>query len=266
MRVKRRRLGQHLLRRVKPVAAWFRERVCGARLALEVGVGPCNIARYLVDCVAYLVGLDIEEGFLHECKLGVQGAGLEVVRADVLAYPLRLDRFEAVYGNIPYSITGELLPILVKFYQGPAYLMLQREVAQRLAASPGTSSYGRLTVLVNLVYEVRRGPVIPPQAFTPPPRVFSQLVELVPRRVCDIGFIECIERFTACLFAERRKQAEKVIRKCVGGELADELASIVSGKRVYELSVEEVEALAKGLGVCEGGCYPATRAPQGLQS
>ncbi len=254
-----RKLGQHFLVRPAAVVRWLRPRLCGLARVLEVGAGRGDLTRYLADCVAEVVACEVDQAFLPELEALASVGGLvsvEPVNADALNPPYRLGAFDAVFGNIPYSITGPLLSMLVKLYQGPVYVMLQREVALRLASRPGEADYGRLTVLVKLVYDVELGPVIPPSAFNPPPKVYSQLVGLRPRRRCSPRFIECVERLTTCLFSSRRKNALKVVKGCIGGALPPELEGLLQGLRVYELDVTAVEEIAVRLGVCDEGCHP----------
>ncbi len=242
-----RKLGQHFLID-KRYTTWFRERVCGSRAALEIGVGTASITTSIGECVGFLVGLEIDTRLIPHIDLSMRAfkAVFELVLSNALLPPIRLKGFDVVYGSIPYNITGPLLSTLVKFYQGRTVLILQKEVVDRLRAKPGTSQYGRLTVLVNLVYNVLTGPTIPPKAFKPKPRVYSQLVELLPHSTYDIEKIGCIEKLTACLFSERRKRAIKVIRKCVGNLSMN----IPSDKRVYQLTIDEIVAIAEAIGWC----------------
>jgi 16S rRNA (adenine1518-N6/adenine1519-N6)-dimethyltransferase len=256
MRRRRKDLGQHFLVRIEPVASWFRKRLCGLKRVLEIGAGTGALTRRVADCVAELVALEIDSRLLDELMMACMelGVSIDILNGDALALPARLASFNAVYGNIPYSITGELIPLLVKYYQGPVFLMLQREVAHRLSASPGSSSYGRLTVLVRLVYDVRLGPIVHPSAFRPPPKVYSQLVELTPRSRCDSSFIDCFEEFTACVFSKRRKKVVKVLKSCLGRDVPSEIAKRVEGLRVYEIDATTLALVARELYGCKGSC------------
>ena len=256
IRGRRRKLGQHYLVKREPVLSWFRRRLCGRRLVLELGAGHGELTGALAGCVLHHVSLEVDAHLLSYL-LGLElshGVRLSIVQGDALNPPLRLDAFEAVYGNLPYSISTELLALMVRDYQGPVYVMVQREVARRLAAEPGGEEYGRLTTLVGLVYEVRLGPVIPPSYFRPKPKVYSQLVEMLPARRCDREYVECFEKVTRCLFSQRRRLAYKAVASCfnVG---ADGARRLLGTKRGYSLGVDELEEIARLYGGCRGGCY-----------
>ena len=254
-RGRRRRLGQHYLVKRGPVVSWFKRRLCGRRLVLELGAGHGELTSALTSCVLHHVSLEIDPSLLSHL-LGLElshGVGLTVVQGDALNPPLRLKAFEAIYGNLPYSISTELIALMVRDYQGPVYVMVQREVARRLAARPGSEEYGRLTALVSLVYEVKPGPVIPPSYFKPRPKVYSQLVEMLPVRRCDRSYVECFEKVTRCLFSQRRRLAYKAVVSCFDADV--EVARRFLGvKRVYSLGVDELERIARLYGGCSGGC------------
>ncbi len=234
-----RRLGQNFLR-ARWVARLFSDWACGRRRLLEVGVGGGALTgEVLSRCrPELLVGLELDPpltqllasmSFFH---LGFQG-----IHGDALKPPVRVGGLDAVYGSIPYNITGPLLSLLAIELRLPSMLLLQREVANRLAAEPGSRSYGRLSVLVRLSYRVRLGPVVPPEAFHPRPRVYSRIVYLEPLPGVEPELLRGVERLTRCMFSERNKLADKVASRCTGlprGELG-----WLRGRRVYELEPRE---------------------------
>ncbi len=236
-----RRLGQRFLRD-RVLAKRIASKLCTEGLRVfEIGHGAGVFTRVIADRCS-VVGVDVDPSATlcaHEGAGRLPSAMLVV--GDALHPPLRLDWFDAVFGSIPYSITGPLLSFIAKYVQKPALLIVQKEVGDRLAAEPGTREYGRITVLVKMVYRVELGEVIPPKAFQPPPRVYSRAVFLKPWRRVDPAFMECVERFTRCLFSQRRKLLSKVLYRCTG-------LVVETGKRVYEVSVEEVEELAERAG------------------
>ncbi len=256
MRGKRRRLGQHYLVRIGSVISWFRPRICGRRVVVEIGAGHGEITRYLASCVESYIAVEVDRNLIPHLAglLLSEGASFYPLNCDAMHPPLNFKVIEAVLGNLPYSLSTQLLVMMVKAFQGPVYVMVQREVARRLAAKPGNDDYGRLSVIVQLIYRVNLGPIIPPHFFEPPPRVYSQLVELEPTRRCSERYLSCLERFTSCLFSYRRRIVRKVLRSCsVTGASIDKELEV---KRVVELSVKEVEALAEKHGGCEPDCNP----------
>jgi 16S rRNA (adenine1518-N6/adenine1519-N6)-dimethyltransferase len=125
--------------------------------------------------------------------------------------------------------------------------MFQKEVAERLVAKPRSKSYGRLSVLTQWLCEARLLFDIPPQAFVPPPKVTSTVVQLTPR---STSLAPCrmadLERVTAAAFGQRRKMLRSSL-KSLGGDTAAIIsaAGLIETARAEELSVEEFCALAR---------------------
>ncbi|NOZ89305.1 MAG: ribosomal RNA small subunit methyltransferase A [Crenarchaeota archaeon] len=240
----KRRLGQNFLR-ARWVARRFASWACGRRVLVEVGAGTGFLTRHVLsECrPELLVAVEIDPDLLPELGLLSWGSlGLAVVHSDALHPPVDLSRVEGLYGSIPYNITGPLLGLVAVEYGGPAMLLLQREVVDRLSARPGSSAYGRISVLVQLVYRVKPGPVVPPSAFNPRPRVYSRLVELEPlEERPPRHLLRRVEELTRCMFALRNKKAAKAARRC-----GVEPPGWLGERRVYQLEPGEFLQLAAG--------------------
>jgi 16S rRNA (adenine1518-N6/adenine1519-N6)-dimethyltransferase len=156
-----------------------------------------------------------------------------------------------IVANLPYNISTALLLLWLEKIQAfeSLTLMFQKEVADRLTARPRSKDYGRLSVLTQWLTEIRRLFDVPPRAFTPPPKVTSTVVQLIPRPepLCpaDKG---CLERITATAFGQRRKMLRQSLRP-LGRDVAALLAAagIPETARAEELSVEQFCALARAL-------------------
>jgi 16S rRNA (adenine1518-N6/adenine1519-N6)-dimethyltransferase len=141
----------------------------------------------------------------------------------VREHPLPASRFpfpvSKVVGNIPYAITS---PLIEKALTPPLperiVFLVQREVADRLAARPGTKAYGALSVGVQAVCAVERLFTVPPGAFRPPPRVHSALVRLTPlaHPLVSEGEVAALRRFVTACFTRRRKQLRNAVAAAVG--------------------------------------------------
>ncbi len=161
-----------------------------------------------------------------------------------------------VVGNLPYYITSEILLRLFR-YGGDierAVVMVQREVADRIAAAPGTRDYGVLTVTAQMAARVEKLMTLPPGAFSPPPQVYSTVVRLtMAPRFAELGVEgEGFLRFVRSCFAQKRKMLGKNLRNA-GFEAGRVMAAMekcgVSAKaRAEELGVERLAGLWRELG------------------
>jgi 16S rRNA (adenine1518-N6/adenine1519-N6)-dimethyltransferase len=189
-RGKTRALGQHFLRD-EGVA----RRIVGlltptpADLVVEIGPGGGALTEYLARSGARLLGLEIDTGLAASLRRRFAAQPhVEILEADARSFAyaaLRERRPDhggrvVVVGNLPYSVGKPILMALVE--AGPAIdemaLMLQQEVARRIAAAPGSKTYGALSVFTQMACEVRLAFSVPPGAFRPPPQVDSAVVHL----------------------------------------------------------------------------------------
>jgi 16S rRNA (adenine1518-N6/adenine1519-N6)-dimethyltransferase len=208
------RLGQHflldpqLLRRIAAAAGDLR-----GRTVLEVGPGPGGLTRALLEAGATrVIAIERDPRCVQALQelAGAAGGRLELIEAD--AREVGLAGLGAppigIVANLPYNVaTVLLLQWLCELERIERLtLMFQREVALRLAAPPGGRAYGRLSVLVQWLCQVRTLMHLPARAFTPPPQVASSLVQLIPRpeplAPADRG---ALERVLQAAFGQRRK-------------------------------------------------------------
>lgn len=225
---------------------------------IEVGPGPGGLTRALLaQGAARVIAVERDERCLPVLAEIAEHYPnrLEVVSGDALttdiaalaadAHPVR------IIANLPYNIGTELLlrwltlPQWPPFYESMA-LMFQREVAERIVARPGDEAYGRLAVLAGWRTEARIAFDIPPQAFTPPPKVTSSVVHLIPRATPLPVELRLLERVTLAAFGQRRKMLRQSL-KPLGGEALLGAAGIDPTRRAETLSVEEFVALARAL-------------------
>jgi 16S rRNA (adenine1518-N6/adenine1519-N6)-dimethyltransferase len=223
---------------------------------IEIGPGPGGLTRALLTHGASrVIAVERDERCLPalaEIAAAFPGR-LEVLPGDAL----RIDASRLgnsprrIVANLPYNVaTPLLLDWLAKADRFERLvLMFQREVASRLVAAPRSKDYGRLTIATQWRCHVRRLFDIPPRAFTPPPKVTSSLVELIPRpKPLAPADPILLERVTAAAFGQRRKMLRQSLRGVSAdpaGLLAE--AGIAETRRAEELSVNEFAALAEAL-------------------
>jgi 16S rRNA (adenine1518-N6/adenine1519-N6)-dimethyltransferase len=223
---------------------------------IEIGAGPGGLTRALLAEGARLV-VAIERDPRCLAALGELAAAypgrLELVAGDALELdPAALSQPpRKIVANLPYNIaTALLLRWLDRIgdYQ-ELTLMFQREVAERLAAAPDSGAYGRLSVIVQWLCEVRLLFDVPPRAFVPPPKVTSSVVRLTPRAAPLAGASKpVLERVTAAAFGQRRKMLRSSLKSLgLAVERLLEAAGVAPTARAEELSVGQFCALARAV-------------------
>jgi 16S rRNA (adenine1518-N6/adenine1519-N6)-dimethyltransferase len=263
---KTRALGQHFLR-----DDGVAERIIGlvrptARdLVVEIGPGQGALTGRLAAACGRLIALEVDAALA--ARLRERFAGVPHVRildADARSYDytglpaLKPDSAGRVLvvGNLPYSVGKPILMALVE--AGPAVsemaLMLQKEVALRVAAEPGGKTYGSLSVLSQLACEVRLAFTVPPSAFIPPPQVDSAVIHLRARHAPPVA-VDDPARFRAVVraaFAQRRKSLANSLAAGLSlsadrARAAALAAGIDPSRRAETLSLAEFARLAAQL-------------------
>jgi 16S rRNA (adenine1518-N6/adenine1519-N6)-dimethyltransferase len=246
----RRSLGQHFLLDGNLTARIVR--AAGdltGRNVIEIGPGPGGLTRALLETdVASVTAVEIDPRAVAAMEeLAATDARLRVVAGDALALdPATLAPAPRhVVANLPYNIATPLLVRLLR--QASSFerltLMFQQEVAERICAPPGSSAYGRLSVLAQWTCAADIALRVPPAAFVPPPKVWSAVVVLTPRAVQpDATIFSAMERMTAAAFGQRRKMLRGSL-KSVGGEALLRAAGIDPQRRAETLEVAEFERL-----------------------
>jgi 16S rRNA (adenine1518-N6/adenine1519-N6)-dimethyltransferase len=223
---------------------------------VEVGPGPGGLTRALLaEGAQRVIAIERDDraiAALEEVAARYPGR-LEIIPGDALEFDARahLGGGRArVVANLPYNIATALL---IGWLTGPwppwydtLVLMFQREVAERLAAAPGSKTYGRLSVLANWRCETKILFDVAPSAFVPPPKVTSSVVRLVPRAeplACDP---DALQKVTEAAFGQRRKMLRQSL-KSLGVDALALLteAGIEPTARAEEIPVEGFVRLAR---------------------
>jgi len=223
---------------------------------IEIGPGPGGLTRALLMAGAeQVIAIEKDRRAIEALgSLVVAAEGrLQIIEADALDIDIKSlghkDGKKQIVANLPYNIaTGLLLNWLDDLeYLDGLTLMFQREVAQRITADPGTSSYGRLAVMTQWLCDARSLFDIPPQAFVPPPKVTSSVVQLIPRSTpLAPADKTCLEDVTRALFGQRRKMLRSSIKTLKTDGLLDGLP-LTGDERPETLMVEDFCAIAEAL-------------------
>jgi 16S rRNA (adenine1518-N6/adenine1519-N6)-dimethyltransferase len=172
-------------------SACVREDEIGRARVVEIGAGTGALTRLLAARARAVVAIERDRDLVPLLERDLAGSAIRIVEADAATVDLveLLGTSEGgspriLCGNLPYAITGVLMRRAVECagHIERAVFMVQDEVALRLSASPGSKSWGALSVFVQATFDVRRVLRAPPGAFHPPPEVTSAVVELTPLR------------------------------------------------------------------------------------
>ncbi len=240
-------LGQHFLHdenMCKKIVAQLTRKE-GMHL-LEVGPGGGSITKYLLqwDNIDYKA-IEIDEEkvvYLHKTYPQLQG---RIIMQDILKADAPFDGHFSLIGNFPYNISS---PILFRVLEWEGQVdevigMFQKEVAERIAAGPGSKTYGILSVLMQAFFGVEYVLDVPPGCFTPPPKVMSGVLRFTnthnPYGITDKRrFINLVK----AAFNQRRKTLRNALKSSIDPEL---LADKIMEKRAEQLSVEDFAILYK---------------------
>jgi 16S rRNA (adenine1518-N6/adenine1519-N6)-dimethyltransferase len=220
-------------------------------IVLEIGPGPGSLTRSILDAGAKkLIVVERDERCIELLKefQDFYGDRIGVINGDALEY--QVSGKVKIISNLPYNIGTVLLFKWLKDSDKieSMHLMLQKEVVERITAKPGDKHYGRLAVMVNFLCETRLVFEVSRHVFTPPPKVTSAIVEIIPREkplVEDVDFKK-LERVVGAAFNQRRKMLKsslKAVFKNPEEVLKD--CGIRSDLRPENLKIEDFCKLAK---------------------
>jgi 16S rRNA (adenine1518-N6/adenine1519-N6)-dimethyltransferase len=224
-----------------------------ARNVLEIGPGMGVLTKYLIgraDIDFHVVEIDRESvEWLHE-----HYEGLHVIEGDFLKMDLSALFHDtcAIIGNFPYNISSQ---ILFKVFEQRNRVtevvgMFQKEVAERVAAGPGSKTYGILSVLLSAFYDIEYLFTVPEHVFNPPPKVKSAVIRLTRN---DVTALECDEKLfvktVKAGFNQRRKTLRNALRQL--SMPLDTVPEELLAKRAEQLSVEEFVTITKAIESCQ---------------
>jgi 16S rRNA (adenine1518-N6/adenine1519-N6)-dimethyltransferase len=240
----RRRYGQHFLnspriaQRIAELAQVTHETVC------EIGAGKGILTAQLAACADKVFAVEIDPSLID--KLREQSSdNVEIIHDDFLNVNLADFGEPVIVGNIPYSISNEILDRLVQQKNSiqRAVLMVQKEYGDRLRAPVGSSLYGALTAYVDYHFSVTKGFTVPARYFTPRPKVNSVLLLFAKKRVeFAIQDEARFFNFVRTLFRYRRKSLKNALKQVVESVPAT-VQKRIGNKRPQDATLKELHTL-----------------------
>jgi len=241
--VSRQKLGQHFLIRGSVL-----ERIAAAvcpvptDIVVEIGPGRGALTEKLLERAAHVVAIELDSYLVeHLRQKFTREPRLELVHADVVATDLGQWGRAPVAGNLPYYITSPILQQTVRSGVPRAVFLVQKEVAERLVAKPGSRDYGFLSVHMALFADIRLLFEVKPAAFHPPPKVDSAVVLLEPHQRVWGADPDLLLRFMGRCFAHKRKTIRNNLAEFYGKERIATWPE--AGLRAEQLSIEEFAAM-----------------------
>ncbi|WP_235515618.1 16S rRNA (adenine(1518)-N(6)/adenine(1519)-N(6))-dimethyltransferase RsmA [Sphingomonas sp. Leaf10] len=222
---------------------------------LEVGPGPGGLTRGLLLAGAKVTAIERDRRCIPALEeLGAAFPGrLRVIEGDALEIhaPSLFEGRPHIASNLPYNVGTALFVGWLSSDWQPWWrsltLMFQREVADRIVASANDDAYGRLAVLAQWRSTARIAMPVHRSAFTPPPKVMSAVVHVVPTDPPEGVSLRTLERLTAAAFGQRRKMLRQSLKSVPGAIEAAETVGIDPTRRAETVSVAEFVALARRL-------------------
>lgn len=222
---------------------------------IEIGPGPGGLTRALLDAgTRQLIAIERDDRAIAiQSEIAAAYPGrLEIIAGDALQVDAASlgEAPRRIVANLPYNISTVLLLAWLRRIQAfeSLTLMFQKEVVDRLAATPRSPDYGRLSVITQWLCHVQPLFNVDKRAFTPPPNVMSTVVQLVPRtQPLAPARMETLERVTAAAFGQRRKMLRSSLKSLGPAEEILAATGITPTARAEELSVAEFCTLAEYL-------------------
>ena len=252
----RKRFGQHLLIDLNTISDIVqaidpspKQNIC------EIGPGLGAITIPILKQVGTLQAVEIDRDLSKELVKKCRDVGvLKLHQADVLKFDFNQvvdpDQQCRVIGNLPYNISSPLLFHLLQYSKiiEDMHFMLQKEVVDRITATPGNTAYSQLSVMVQTYYKVKKLFDIAPQMFSPPPKVTSSFMRLLPFDTLQNKIVnrEIFNMLVKLAFQHRRKTIKNNLTSVASEELLKQ-ATINPSQRPQEISIDQYIILSNQL-------------------
>lgn len=226
---------------------------------VEIGPGLAAMTAPLLEAVRPLHVVEIDRDLIARLRQRFPPEHLVIHEGDALDFDFvqlaqtQVRRDLRVVGNLPYNISTPLLfhLSLAADHVRDMHFMLQKEVVERMVAAPGTAEYGRLSVMLQYRYTMELLFIVPPTAFTPPPKIDSAIVRMTPLSVTERNANNAQDErlfaeIVTAAFGQRRKMLRNTLREWVTEDALQQLG-IAPTARAEELAVADFVRLANAL-------------------
>ena len=215
---------------------------------LEIGPGEGALTELIYPIVKEMVAIEIDPMLIEHLKNRESLKGLNIVHGDVLLQDIEnlpVKNLVRVIGNIPYNITSPIIFWLIEqlHFWDDAFIMMQKEVAERLSAVVGTKAYGRFTVVTGAYLNMEYCFTIPPDVFIPKPKVDSAIIRFTKKEnplISDEKYMR-FNKLVSAAFSQRRKMLRNTLK---GWDIHPDLKKQINFTRRPEtLTIEEFVTL-----------------------
>ena len=215
---------------------------------LEIGPGEGALTELIYPIVKEMVAIEIDPMLIEHLKNRESLKGLNIVHGDVLLQDIEnlpVKNLVRVIGNIPYNITSPIIFWLIEqlHFWDDAFIMMQKEVAERLSAVVGTKAYGRFTVVTGAYLNMEYCFTIPPDVFIPKPKVDSAIIRFTKKEnplISDEKYMR-FNKLVSAAFSQRRKMLRNTLK---GWDIHPDLQEQINfNRRPETLTIEEFVTL-----------------------
>ena len=215
---------------------------------LEIGPGEGALTELIYPIVKEMVAIEIDPMLIEHLKNQKSLKGLNIVHGDVLLQDIEnlpVKNLVRVIGNIPYNITSPIIFWLIEqlHFWDDAFIMMQKEVAERLSAVAGTKAYGRFTVVTGAYLNMEYCFTIPPDVFIPKPKVDSAIIRFTKKEnplISDEKYMR-FNKLVSAAFSQRRKMLRNTLK---GWDIHPDLQEQINfSRRPETLTIEEFVTL-----------------------
>ena len=215
---------------------------------LEIGPGEGALTELIYPLVKEMVAIEIDPMLIEHLKNRESLKGLNIVHGDVLLQDIEslpVKNLVRVIGNIPYNITSPIIFWLIEqlHFWDDAFIMMQKEVAERLSAVVGTKAYGRFTVVTGAYLNMEYCFTIPPDVFIPKPKVDSAIIRFTKKEnplISDEKYMR-FNKLVSAAFSQRRKMLRNTLK---GWDIHPDLQEQINfSRRPETLTIEEIASM-----------------------